>query len=67
MGIAYDPVRSGDSSTSFGDHSPTVVDRASAYSCPRCGAPTQIDLIDQVHQTVSLSCKSCFHMFRIEQ
>jgi len=66
-GIAYDPVRHGDASSAFGDTAPVVVDRLSNYACPRCGGRTQVDLIDQVHQTISLSCLSCFHMFRIEQ
>lgn len=66
-GIAYDPVRSGDASSAFGDPEPLVLDRLSSYPCPRCGGRTQVDLFDQVHQTVSLSCLSCFHMFRIEQ
>ncbi|HVN52138.1 MAG TPA: hypothetical protein VMT43_11920 [Acidimicrobiales bacterium] len=66
-GISYDPVRHGDATSAFGDSSPVAVDRLSSYACPRCGGPTQIDLIDQVHQTVSLSCLSCFHMFRVEQ
>jgi hypothetical protein len=34
--------------------------------CPRCGGPTHVDLFDQVHQTLSLSCTECFHMFRVE-
>ncbi len=66
-GIAYDPVRKGDASSAFGDPEPLVLDRLSSYPCPRCGGQTQVDLVDQVHQTVSLSCLSCFHMFRIEQ
>jgi hypothetical protein len=66
-GIAYDPVRNGDASSAFGDPEPVVLDRVSSYPCPRCGGHTQVDLVDQVHQTVSLSCLSCFHMFRIEQ
>jgi hypothetical protein len=66
-GIAYDPVRTGDASSAFGDPAPVVPDRLSNYACPRCGGRTQVDLIDQVHQTVSLSCLSCFHMFRIDQ
>jgi hypothetical protein len=66
-GIAYDPVRNGDASSAFGDPLPLVLDRESSYACPRCGGRTQVDLVDQVHQTVSLSCLSCFHMFRVEQ
>ena len=66
-GIVYDPVRNGDASSAFGDPEPVVLDRLSSYPCPRCGGRTQVDLVDQVHQTVSLSCLSCFHMFRIEQ
>jgi len=66
-GISYDPVRSGDASSAFGDTTPVVVDRLSSYLCPRCGGRTQVDLVDQVHRTVSLSCLSCFHMFRVEQ
>jgi hypothetical protein len=66
-GIAYDPVRHGDASSAFGDPAPVDTDRMSTHPCPRCGGRTQVDLIDQVHQTVSLSCLSCFHMFRVEQ
>jgi hypothetical protein len=66
-GIAYDPVRNGDASSAFGEAAPVATDRMSNHPCPRCGGPTQVDLIDQVHQTVSLSCLSCFHMFRVEQ
>ena len=46
---------------------PVDEDRRSDHPCPRCGGVTQIDLFDQVHQTVSLSCTECFHMFRVEQ
>lgn len=66
-GIAYDPVRNGDASSAFHDPDPITLDRASNYECPRCGGTTQVDLIDQVHHTVSLSCLDCFHMFRLEQ
>ena len=66
-GIVYDPVRHGDASSAFGDPAPVATDRLSTYACPRCGSRTQVDLIDQVHQTVSLSCLSCFHMFRVEE
>jgi hypothetical protein len=68
-GVAYDPVRDGDATRSFdGDDSSLLTgNQAAADPCPRCGGRTQIDLIDQVHQTVSLSCLSCFHMFRVEQ
>ena len=66
-GIAYDPVRHGDASRGFGEAEPLTTDRLSNYPCPRCGSRTQGDLVDQVHQTVSLSCLSCFHMFRVEQ
>ncbi len=65
-GIAYDPVRNGDASSAFHDPDPMVLDRLSNYECPRCGGETQVDLIDQVHHTVSLSCLKCFHMFRVE-
>jgi hypothetical protein len=65
-GIAYDPVRNGDATSAFHDPDPMVLDRLSSYECPRCGGETQVDLIDQVHQTVSLSCLECFHMFRVE-
>jgi hypothetical protein len=65
-GISYNPVRDGDASAAFGDPSPSMADRTSSTPCPRCGGVTQIDLFDQVHQTTSLSCLSCFHMFRVE-
>ncbi len=65
-GISYNPVRDGDASAAFGDPSPFMPDRTSAIPCPRCGEATQIDLFDQVHQTTSLSCLTCFHMFRVE-
>ena len=39
---------------------------SAAVTCPRCGGATHIDLFDQVHQTLSLSCVECFHMFRVE-
>ena len=64
--IAFDPVRDGDATSAFRDRDP-VTDGRTRYPCPRCGSATQIDLIDQVHQTVSLSCLSCFHMFRVNQ
>jgi hypothetical protein len=38
----------------------------SRIECEQCGGPCQIDLIDAVNQTVSLSCLSCFHMFRVD-
>jgi len=63
-GTSYDPVRSGDASLASGDGNPLVADRVSYQNCPRCGGPTQVDLFDQVHQMVSLSCNTCFHMFR---
>lgn len=63
-GIAYDPTRKGDASLAFGDGDSLLADRRSAQPCPRCGGPTQVDLYDQVHQMVSLSCTTCFHMFR---
>ena len=54
--ISYDPVRHGDASRAFGDDSALVVDaEATAYPCPRCGGRTHVDLIDQVHQTISLT------------
>jgi len=65
-GIAYNPVRSGDASSAFGDFDPATQRRAEGIECPRCGAATHLDLFDQVHQTASLSCTSCFHMFRVE-
>jgi len=64
-GISYDPVRNGDASLAFGDAEPLIADRESRQLCPRCGGTTQIDLYDQVHQVVSLSCTTCFHMFRV--
>jgi hypothetical protein len=65
-GISYNPVRDGDATSAFGDPSPEMADRTSTTPCPRCGGVTQIDLFDQVHQTTSLSCLSCFHMFRVQ-
>jgi len=65
-GISYNPVRDGDATSAFGDPSPLMADRTSPILCPRCGGATQIDLFDQVHQTTSLSCLTCFHMFRVE-
>jgi hypothetical protein len=64
-GISYNPVRDGDATSAFGEPSPLMADRSSNTPCPRCGGLTQIDLYDQVHQTTSLSCLSCFHMFRV--
>ena len=64
-GISYDPVRNGDASLAFGDADPLIADRESRQLCPRCGGTTQIDLYDQVHQVASLSCTTCFHMFRV--
>jgi hypothetical protein len=65
-GIAYDPVRNGDATSAFGDPEPVLTDRTTTVVCPRCGGPTQVDLVDQVHQTTSLSCLDCFHMFRVD-
>ena len=65
-GIDYDPVRYGDATGGFGDFLTEPSDNRSTYPCPRCGGSTQIDLIDQVHQTISLSCLNCFHMFRVD-
>ena len=65
-GISYNPVRDGDASAAFGEPSSFMADRMSPIPCPRCGEATQIDLFDQVHQTTSLSCLTCFHMFRVE-
>lgn len=65
-GISYNPVRDGDASSAFGEPSSFMADRTSDIVCPRCGGATQIDLFDQVHQTASLSCLTCFHMFRVE-
>jgi len=65
-GISYNPVRDGDATSAFGDPSPLLADRSTATPCPRCGGTTQIDLFDQVHQTTSLSCIDCFHMFRVQ-
>jgi len=64
--ISYSPMRTGDGSSAFGEANPLTTDRAAGVPCPRCGGHTQLDLFDQVHQTASLSCVSCFHMFRIE-
>ncbi len=44
---------------------PQVGER-SRLECPHCGGPTQIDLVDTVGHTISLSCLSCYHMFRVE-
>jgi hypothetical protein len=38
----------------------------SRIECENCGGPCQIDLIDAINQTVSLSCLSCYHMFRVD-
>ena len=64
-GIVYDPVRNGDASRAFGEVIPLVADRESRTPCPKCGGTTQIDLYDEVHQVISLSCNTCFHMFRV--
>ena len=64
-GIMYDPVRNGDATRSFAEAAPVVADRDSRQPCPRCGGATQIDLYDQVHMVASLSCNTCFHMFRV--
>ena len=66
VGISYNPVRDGDATSAFGDPSPLMTDRTSSIPCPKCGGTTQIDLYDQVHQTTSLSCLDCFHMFRVQ-
>jgi hypothetical protein len=42
------------------------VGQRSRLECPHCGGPTQVDLVDTVGHTVSLSCLSCYHMFRVE-
>ncbi len=42
------------------------VGQRSRLECPQCGGPTQVDLVDPVGHTVSLSCLSCYHMFRVE-
>ncbi len=42
------------------------VGQRSRLECPQCGGPTQVDLVDAVGHTVSLSCLSCYHMFRVE-
>jgi hypothetical protein len=44
--------------------SPAAGAMTSPVPCPRCGGGTQVDLFDEVHQTYSLSCNTCFHMFR---
>ena len=64
--ISYSPMRNGDGSSAFTDVSPATRVRTAGIACPRCGSATQLDLFDQVHQTASLSCSSCFHMFRVE-
>jgi hypothetical protein len=43
---------------------PQVGDR-SRVECEQCGGACQIDLVDAVNHTVSLSCLTCFHMFRV--
>jgi hypothetical protein len=65
-GITYSPLRSADGSGAFTDVGASTRVRTAGIVCPRCGGPTQLDLFDQVHQTASLSCSSCFHMFRVE-
>ena len=68
-GVSYDPVRNGDASSAFGTPDSVVADHPPVHPqadpCPRCSGPTQVDLVDQVHQTASLSCLDCFHMFRV--
>ena len=64
--ISYSPMRNGDGSSAFTDVSPATRLRTAGIVCPRCGGATQLDLFDQVHNTASLSCSSCFHMFRVE-
>jgi len=39
---------------------------SATVTCLRCGGAAHIDLFDQVHHTLSLSCVECFHMFRVE-
>ena len=65
-GVSYSPVRNGDATSAFGEPDSFIADRSSTTPCPRCGGRTQLDLIDQVHQTASLSCLECFHMFRVD-
>ena len=65
-GISYNPVRDGDATAAFGEPPPAWPTARPPSLCPRCGGATQIDLFDQVHQTTSLSCLACFHMFRVE-
>ncbi len=65
-GISYNPVRDGDATSAFGEVSPLMADRTTDITCPKCGGVTQVDLFDQVHQTTSLSCLTCFHMFRVQ-
>ena len=42
------------------------VGQRSRIECEQCGGPCQVDLVDAVNQTVSLSCLSCYHMFRVD-
>jgi hypothetical protein len=42
------------------------VGQRSRVECEQCGGPCQVDLVDALHQTVSLSCLSCYHMFRVD-
>ena len=42
------------------------VGQRSRIECEQCGGPCQVDLVDALNQTVSLSCLSCYHMFRVD-
>jgi hypothetical protein len=68
----YDDISSGPApgagaSGEFDETMPVADDRTTGTPCPRCGGTTRLDLIDQVHQTASLGCTSCFYMFKVDQ
>jgi hypothetical protein len=62
--VSFIPLRADDLTSDFDDIDPRVANQA-ATPCPRCSGPTHVDMFDQVQQTASLSCLSCFHMFRV--
>ena len=65
-GVSYSPIRTGGASSAFSEFDPVTADHTTGTLCPRCGGPTHLDMVDQVHQMASLSCLACFHMFQVE-
>jgi len=57
---------SAESSAAPASVGPPVVGQRSRIECEQCGGPCQVDLVDALNQTVSLSCLSCYHMFRVD-